>query len=198
MDHWKKMAEKPTLHVTTRKEWREWLERNHQKETVIWLIFFKKHTGKTRLPYNDSVEEALCFGWIDSIVNRIDEDRYMQKFTPRRKSSSWSALNIRRIKKLIQNGSMTEAGMARIPPQILEPGYQPDDQMHRGDIELPPDLEEILKSSKTAWGNFQCLAPSHKRNYIGWIISAKREETRQKRLNEAIALLNQGKKLGLK
>lgn len=192
------MKEKPTLHVTTRSEWRQWLEENHQSQKVIWLIYHKKHTGKPRIPYDDAVEEALCYGWIDSTVNRIDEDRYMQQFTPRNKKSVWSVLNISRVKKLIQNGTMTGAGMEKIPPEILKPGYQPDHQLTRRADTLPENLEKMIRPNKKAWENFQKLPPSHKRHYCGWILSAKREETRLRRLKEVVSLMSQGKKLGMK
>ena len=105
---------KQKLHVTDRESWRLWLEENHAREKEIWLIYFKKHTGKPRISYDDAVEEALCFGWIDSIVRKIDSDRYCQKFTPRREKSNWSRLNKQRVKKLLKTGRMEKPGLEKI------------------------------------------------------------------------------------
>ncbi len=107
-----------TLYVTTRDEWRSWLEENHKSEKEIWLIYYKKHTGKPRIPYDDAVEEALCFGWIDSIIKRIDEEKYTQKFSPRKQNSAWSDLNKKRVKKLIEEGKMTKAGYETVKEGI--------------------------------------------------------------------------------
>jgi uncharacterized protein YdeI (YjbR/CyaY-like superfamily) len=185
-----------TLYVTSRDEWRAWLSKHHESETEIWLIYYKKHSGQPRIPYDDAVEEALCFGWIDSIVKRIDDDKYAQKFTPRRDSTNWSALNRRRVHKLIREGRMTEAGLAKIEPGVLS--EEPQAQPSKGDLEVPQFIEQALMASPTAWNYFQGLAPSHRRNYLRWILDAKREETRERRLREAVSLLEQKQKLGLK
>jgi len=103
-----------TLYITTRAKWRKWLEKNHNTEKEIWLIYYKKHTGKPRIPYDDAVEEALCFGWIDSIIKRIDEEKYTQNFSPRKQNSVWSDLNKKRVKKLIEEGKITKAGFGTI------------------------------------------------------------------------------------
>jgi uncharacterized protein YdeI (YjbR/CyaY-like superfamily) len=108
-----------TLHVTKRRDWRAWLKSHHETEKEIWLIFHKKHTGKGRLAYDDAVEEAICFGWIDSIIKRRDEQTYVQKFTPRNLNSRWSSLNVERAKKMIAAGLMTAAGLAKIDPSLL-------------------------------------------------------------------------------
>lgn len=100
-----------TLYITDRKKWRAWLRKNRKIKKEIWLVYFKKHTGKARIAYNDAVEEALCYGWIDSTVKRIDSDKFAQKYTPRREKSNWSDLNIKRAKKLIKEGKMTKIGL---------------------------------------------------------------------------------------
>ncbi|MGB2982026.1 MAG: hypothetical protein WBC77_12350, partial [Candidatus Zixiibacteriota bacterium] len=100
-----------TLYVTNRDDWRAWLRKNHSSQKEVWLIYYKKHTGKPRIPYDDAVEEALCYGWIDSTIKRIDEEKYAQKFTPRSEKSNWSELNKRRAKKMIREGRMTQAGL---------------------------------------------------------------------------------------
>lgn len=109
-----------TLYVTNRDEWRAWLSENHGSEKEIWLVYYKKHTRKPTIPYDDAVEEALCFGWIDGIEKRMDEERYAQRFTPRKAKSNWSESNKRRVKKLLEQGKMTEAGLATINKQVLE------------------------------------------------------------------------------
>jgi uncharacterized protein YdeI (YjbR/CyaY-like superfamily) len=188
-----------TLYVAKRHEWRAWLKENHATETEIWLIYYKKHTGKPRIPYDDAVEEALCFGWIDSIVQRIDDEKYAQKFTPRKDRSKWSQLNRRRFAKLIKEGRMTEAGLAKINQAVAEKSSEGRKSEKRSkELAIPGYVKEGLKANRPAWENFQKLAPSHRRNYIGWITSAKREETRNRRLGEAIKLLVRNKKLGLK
>lgn len=147
------------------------------------------------MSYEDSVEEALCHGWIDSIIKRIDENRYARKFTPRTDNQNWSELNKRRVAKLIREGRMTEIGLAKVKYSKAE--SQP--RKSRPEVlSVPAFLEQGLRQNKRAWENFIRLAPSHKRNYILWITMAKREETRAKRLQEAIQLLVQNKKLGLK
>src|SRR5262244_2502021 len=107
------------LYVTNREKWRAWLKKHFQSETEIWLIYYKKHTGRPRISYDHAVEEALCFGWVDSIVKKIDDETFAQKFTPRRDGAKWSALNKRRMLKLIREGRMTESGLAKIDLAML-------------------------------------------------------------------------------
>ena len=178
-----------TLYVTHRDEWRMWLETHHETESEIWLIFYKKHTGTPSIPYDDAVEEALCFGWIDSIIKRIDDEKFVRKFTPRRENSTWSESNIRRAKKMREQGRMTGTGMKRFENARIHKRRSP---------KLSPELQENLKTNKRAWKNFTALAPSYKRLYVDWIMDAKKKETRKRRLNEAIARLERGEKLGMK
>ncbi|MDP8205467.1 MAG: YdeI/OmpD-associated family protein [Candidatus Electryonea clarkiae] len=185
------------IYLENRNEWRDWLSANHDSVKEIWLVYYKKHTGKPRVAYNDAVEEALCFGWIDSIVRRIDDDRYMQKFTPRKDKSKWSESNKNRVARLIKNGQMTEIGMAKIRA-AKESGEWEKIQPNQEDFEIPSKFANALKEQPVAMQNFDKLAPSHQRQYIGWIASAKLEETRQKRIKEAINLLSKNKKLGMK
>jgi uncharacterized protein YdeI (YjbR/CyaY-like superfamily) len=187
-----------TLYFSNRNEWRRWLETNGEKETVIWLIFYKKGSGKRSVPYPDAVEEALCFGWIDSIIKRLDDEKYIQKFTPRKENSSWSVLNVSRVRKMISQGWMTEKGLALFRYAednglLPEPGTKPGK-----DLVIPEFIADAFSSNIKAAKYFNSLAPSYKRLYIFWIMDAKKEETRIKRLQEAISLLNEGKKLGLK
>jgi len=184
-----------TTHPTTRAAWRAWLAAHHDREKEIWLVYNKRHTGAPRVEYDDAVEEALCFGWIDSIVRTIDADRYAQKFTPRKAKSKWSELNRRRFAKMVREGKMTPAGLAKSPPQ--DENGATKNKPSAGDS-VPGYIEEALRANGVAWANFSNLAPSYRRLYVGWIENAKKEETRRKRLAEAVSLLEQNKKLGLK
>ena len=186
------------LHLADCGAWRAWLERNHDREKEVWLVFYKAHTGKPRVPYEDAVEEALCFGWIDSIVKRLDDERYAQKFTPRNARSTWSAPNRRRVAKLIREGRMTPAGLAKVTyPDAGVAGVQK--APGGGEVPvLPPAMMRELRANAEAWNCFKGLAPSYRRNYLGWVMSAKKNETRLRRLREAIGLLAQHRKLGLK
>lgn len=185
-----------TFDARTRERWRQWLAKNHASEPEIWLIFHKKHTGKPSVAYHDALDEALCYGWIDSLVKRIDDDRYAQKFTPRKPDSNWSSLNIKRYAALKATNRLAPPGIARSPEgrPIVDgpaPASLPTEDARRA-------VEKALKKDGPAWKAFEALAISHRRRYVGWIAMAKREETRQRRLHEAIAMLRAGKKLGLK
>lgn len=169
------------------------LVENHASETEAWLVFQKSRTGRKCMSYDDAVEEAFCYGWIDSIIQRIDDESYARKFTPRSNNLKWSELNKRRIAKLIQEKRMTQVGLAKIDyssPERNRPRPQ------RKVLSVPKFLETALRSNHKAWENFRRLAPSYQRNYVGWISAAKREETRQKRLEEAIQLLAENKNWG--
>lgn len=187
-----------TLYVTNRYDWRTWLEKNHETEKEVWLIYYKKHTNRPRIPYDDAVEEALCFGWIDSIVQKIDDERYAQKFTPRKNSSNWSELNKRRIRKLLKEGRMTQAGRVKIGVGVLEAEERSKSERKTKELVIPSYLSEALRENKKAWENFNNLAPSYRRQYVGWIANAKKEETRKRRIREAIELLARNEKLGMK
>lgn len=182
------------LHLTTRADWRAWLAAHHERETEIWLVYNKRHTGEPRVEYDDAVEEALCFGWIDSIVRTIDADRYAQKFTPRKAKSKWSELNRERFARMVREGKMTPAGLAKSPP---EDGAGATAKPPADDS-VPDYIEQALRANGVAWDNLSNLAPSYRRLYVRWIEDAKKEETRRKRLAEAVSLLEQNKKLGLK
>jgi uncharacterized protein YdeI (YjbR/CyaY-like superfamily) len=187
-----------TLYVKKREVWRKWLERKYDKEKEIWLIYYKAHTKKPSIPYNDSVEEALCFGWIDSIIKRIDDEKFARKFTPRTNINKWSESNKERIRKLIKEGRMTEMGFAKIDQTTLNKKEETFRDKLKKTLVIPLNIKKELMSNTMAWENFNNLALSHKRQYIGWIISAKKEKTQMSRVKEAIGLLSQNKKLGLK
>lgn len=188
-----------TLHTTTRDEWRTWLAAHHASASEVWLIYHKASTGKPRIPYNDAVEEAICFGWIDSLVQRIDDETFAQKFTPHKNSAKWSAANIARLKRMIKAGRMTPAGTAGSAAALAAAKLLKAQPQAPGDGELTPgELEERLRQHPRAWAYFETLAPSHRKNYLAWIRAAKRPETRERRLHESIDLLSKHQKLGLK
>ena len=176
-----------------RAAWRAWLAANHARNKEIWLIFCKRHTGKPTVSYGEAVEEAICFGWIDGILQRVDDETYAQKFTPRGAGSHWSPTNIARARKMVGEGRMTKAGLEKF--RGATPHRAP---ANRAGLELPPELSAILQKSRRARDNFEGLPPSEKRLYVGWILDAKKEETRKRRLAEAVARLEQGLRLGLK
>jgi uncharacterized protein YdeI (YjbR/CyaY-like superfamily) len=185
------------LYVTSRSEWHDWLRKNHDTKKEVWLIFYKKHTGKPSIPYDDAVEEALCFGWIDSIIKRIDDERFARKFTLRKSGSRWSELNKKRARKMIEEGKMREAGLLRIE-EAKESGEWFKAAPVRKELVIPSFVKEALAKNKKALNNFNNLAKSYKRQYVGWITSAKREETRRRRLAEAIKALEKNERLGMK
>ncbi|MCX6150621.1 MAG: YdeI/OmpD-associated family protein [Ignavibacteriales bacterium] len=188
-----------TYYAKDRQKWRNWLKKNHTKLKEIWLIYYKKHSGKPGVNYNDAVEEALCFGWIDSNVHRIDEEKYAQRFTPRNVKSRWSKLNINRMKKMIAEGKMTEVGLSKIDLSLLSEEIEIKKRQEKNEeLVIPQKLTEVLKENIKAWENFNNLAPSYKSSYVKWIMNAKLEETFRKRTREAIVLLEQNKKLGMK
>lgn len=168
-----------TLTVTTREAWRRWLARNHARESEVWLIYAKKESGKPRIPYDDAVEEALCFGWIDGLVKRVDEIHFMQRFTPRRPGSKWAASNRTRYARLVKEGRMTPAGLAK-PPSDKPAGYSYEKPL----TTVPAYIAKALKKT-----NFNKLPPGKRRLYVHWIDSAKKEETKLRRLNQLIGQL---------
>lgn len=181
-----------TLDVRTRRDWRKWLAEHHDSDSEIWLIFHRRHTGVRFLTYDDAIEEALCYGWIDSIVRRLDDARYARKFTPRKADSKWSTANRRRYADLELRGFLAVPGLNRAPTSRSGDAPRPSDS------EIPLYIEQALRTNPPASKCFEQLAPSCRRAYIGWIDSAKREQTKERRLREALSLLAAGKKLGLK
>ena len=183
------MKDHDLLRVTTRPQWRAWLKKNHDKAKDVWLVYVKQHTGRSRLSYAEAVEEALCFGWIDTTVHALDEDHYAQRFTPRSNLTNWSAINLERFARMEAEGKMTEAGRAKKPPEVKPPARRV-----QAEDPVPPFITAALKKNPAAKKLFDSLAPSYRRNYVRWIVEAKREETRLKRLERAMELLAQGVK----
>ena len=192
---WQGSQNVKTFVAKTADRWRKWLDEHHDSESEVWLIFHKLHTGVTSIAYLDALDEALCFGWVDSLVKRLDDSRYARKFTPRKADSRWSAINRKRYAALKASGRLKPGGINRAPTDRSYGTRPPRFQMP---ATVPPHIQAALKKHPAAWRYFEGLAPSHRRRYIGWIESAKREETKARRLKEAISLLIAGKPLGLK
>jgi uncharacterized protein YdeI (YjbR/CyaY-like superfamily) len=184
-------AELIRLDVRTRRQWRAWLTKHHLASPGVWLVCYKNHTGVKSIPYEDAVREALCFGWIDSLVKRLDEQRFAHKMTPRRPRSKWSESNRKRWAELEAAGLLTPAGLAAAPTANT---YAPRPVIPI----LPAYIAAALKTNVRAWDFFQKLAPSDRRSFVGWIHIAQRPETRDRRIRESIRLLAAGEKLGLK
>ncbi len=173
------------LYVTNRDEWRNWLETHHRSEREVWLVYYKKHTGKHRIAYNDAVEEALCFGWIDSTVKGIDGDRYAQRFSVRNPKTAYSQANKERLKNLIQQGRVVEEVLATL-------GNLAEEQ-----FEIPSDILEAIKANAKAWENFQELSAPYIRVRIAFIDAArKRPEEFKKRLRYFIGMTEKNKRFG--
>jgi len=187
-----------TVEVKHRAEWRAWLAANHGKETEVWLVYYKKETGKETINYEASVEEALCYGWVDSIINKIDETKYVRKFTPRKDDSKWSPSNKKRVEKLIREGLMTEYGLQKVEAAKQSGQWDAPNQRPKLTFEISAEFAEVLSKNKKAQETFENLASTYQKQYLGWIEVAKRPETREKRIEESIRLLSAGKKLGLK
>jgi uncharacterized protein YdeI (YjbR/CyaY-like superfamily) len=177
--------------------WRAWLADNHDVEKEAWLVICKKHAGVPGLTYIEALEEALCFGWIDGILKRVDDEKHLIRFSPRRRNSIWSELNKKRVRTLIREGRMTEAGLARI--REAKANGQWHKAAQREDVTLvPPELAAALAQNEQARRNFEKLAPCYRKQFLYWIGSAKRDETREKRVAEAVTLLARGRRLGMK
>jgi uncharacterized protein YdeI (YjbR/CyaY-like superfamily) len=179
------------LDVRTRAQWRQWLAKHHASSPGIWLVRHKQHTGVQSMSYEDLVREALCFGWVDSLIKRLDDDVFAIKVTPRKPTSKWSDINRRRWHELKEAGLLKAPGLAAAPTAN---SYAPKPQIP----ELPGYVARAFKTNPRAWRHFQALAPRQRRDFVVWIHTAKRPETRERRIRESIELLSAGKKLGLK
>jgi len=179
------MGELPRVRPKSRNAWRRWLEKNHAASTGVWLVYAKKYSRLPSLTYNDAVEEALCFGWIDSKINPIDDIFYMQIFTPRKPKSAWSALNKTRVERLLAAGLMAPAG--RVVVNAAKNSGTWDATKHVEELTIPPDLEEAIKANPDAsryWGSYSA---SRRKGVLYRLAGAKRPETRARYLQEIIA-----------
>lgn len=180
-----------TCYAKDRHEWRDWLEKNHDKLSEVWLVRYKKATGKPCVLYDESVEEALCFGWIDGVVKRNDEESVIQRFTPRRKNSNWSELNKERARRLIKSGKMTPAGMRALDGVDLK----------KYPLKLTKEIETVLKSDKEVWENFQNFDDTYKTIRIAYIMDAhkqKRFDDYERRLNSFVRATKKNRRIGTK
>lgn len=175
-----------TLYAKNRREWRAWLAKHHRAAPEIWLIYYKKESGKPRIPYNHAVEEALCYGWIDSILKPIDEHKYAQRYSPRKKTSKLSDMNRERVRRLMKAGRMTKAGLVAI------------EHTGTGSAKLPDDIVARLRKDPAAWRNFQRFPASYKRIRVGWIAAARhRREVFEQRLRYFLKMTKQNKRFGM-
>lgn len=177
-----------------REEWRSWLHKNNLLEKGVWLVYYKEHTKKLSISYSDAVEEAICFGWIDGQIKRIDDERYMQRYTPRKPKSRWSVINIARAKKMIKRELMTKEGLRIFQNGIKNNEIVPSSKK----FSLPADLKSALAKNKKAANNFQNFTPSAQLAYVYWVNIAKTNDTRQKRIKKTVELIAQNKKYGEK
>ncbi|MBK7810090.1 MAG: YdeI/OmpD-associated family protein [Saprospiraceae bacterium] len=166
-------------------EFRNWLEKNHLKETEIFVGFYKINSGKASMTWSQSVDQALCFGWIDGVKYSIDDESYKIRFTPRKKNSIWSAVNINKFEKLKTLGLLKPEGIASF--NLRKESRSKIYAFENEEIKFSPEFEKIFKSNKKAWDYFQSLAPSYRKPSSNWVMSAKQESTRLKRLMELIA-----------
>jgi uncharacterized protein YdeI (YjbR/CyaY-like superfamily) len=169
----------------SRKEWRNWLEESSSSEKEVWVIIQKKKSRRKGLKYDEAVEESICFGWIDSKMQSIDAERFRLRFSPRKKNSIWSKNNKERAERMIQAGKMTQAGFETID-EAKRNGKWDTAYSSKTVSPIPKDLAKALKENKLAWKNFRKLSNSTKFRYIYWIKSAKKDETRRKRIIDVV------------
>lgn len=182
-----------TMQFASSDEWHDWLAAHHSSEKELWLILYKRHVANKGLSYQEALDEALCFGWIDGTLKRIDDEKHMIRFSPRRGTSIWSKANRGRAEKLIAQGRMTGAGLGKIEQAKSNGEWYRELSNDEGPI-IPPDLIEALKRNKKAQKNFESFPPSLKQQFAYWITSAKRAETRTKRILETVARAERNKR----
>jgi uncharacterized protein YdeI (YjbR/CyaY-like superfamily) len=181
-----------SVHPKSRQEWREWLQQHYTRSDGVWLITYKKATGKPRIEYDESVEEALCFGWVDSKPNKLDEERSMLWFAPRKPKTGWSKPNKDRVERMIAAGLMTPAGLVKIEAAKKDGTWTSLDAIEA--LEIPPDLLQALQAIPKALENWEAFPRSVKRGVLEWIFNAKRPETRAKRIEETSRLAGENRR----
>ena len=185
-----------TLDVSTAAEWRSWLDKHHLTKQEVWLVFHRQGSGVPSISYGDALDEALAYGWIDSLIRKINDEKYVRKFTPRELGSIWSSLNVGHVNRLKKEGRMTKWGLEAFAKRTGEISQM--EKINAEGVKVPSDLTAALKKNKTAWTNFQTFGPGHKKRYLIWISGAKRSETRKKRIDEAVVLISRNVKSLLK
>lgn len=181
-----------TYYPKSRSDWRRWLVKNHETKKSVWLLFYNKKSEKQSISWSDAVDEALCFGWIDSKKQKVDEFSYRQYYSKRKPDSTWSKINKEKVDQLIENGLMTKSGL-----KSIEVAKQNGSWTILDDIEeliIPKDLKKALESYKNAFEYFDSQSKSSKKMLLYWVASAKRPETRQKRIEEISKLASIGQK----
>ncbi len=179
------MSQPPELDFRTRSQWRRWLEENHSRDKGTWVIMYKKGSSLEGLRYDEAVEESICYGWIDGKMQSIDSDRFRQWFSPRRRNSPWSKLNRSRAERMMEAGLMTEAGYAEVE-KAKSNGMWESAYTSRVAPEVPEDLIEALREDEEAWSNWEAFSNSVKLMYTRWVLDAKREETRSRRISKVV------------
>ncbi len=182
----------------TDQDWEKWLANNYNSENELWLIYYKKHTGKTGVSYEESVKTALCYGWIDGLLKKIDEDCYARKFTPRKEKSVWSESNKKRVKELLKEGRMKPAGLRLVEAAKQNGNWNKVITPPEIDLSLPPEFDTALQKYPQAADYFNSLSKRHQKEYLMWIKMAKREETRERRIEKSVEMLLEKRELGLK
>jgi len=184
-----------SIYLPTRAKWRGWLRKHHKTRREIWLIYYKKESGKPRVAYADAVEEALCFGWIDSTLKPLDPERYAQRFSPRKPGSNWSTPNLIRVKRLVADGLMTPAGAVHLPTaRAARAFHQKHARRLTAPTAAPPDFANALRANAKATATWKTLAPGYRRLYVRWVTEAKQSETRARRIRLAVQKLASGMK----
>ncbi|MDX2001646.1 MAG: YdeI/OmpD-associated family protein [Chitinophagales bacterium] len=178
--------------IKKREDLRKWLKRHYTQKESIWLGIYKKHVGEWHVPYEEIVEEALCFGWIDSKANKWNDEQYLLLFSPRKPKSVWSKVNKRRIEQLMATGQMTDAGLAKINAAKADGSWETLDATEN--LVIPDGLKGVLQKNKTALKNFEAFPPSTKKNIYWWIESAKTDTTKQKRIMQTVDMAEQNLK----
>ncbi len=174
------------VYAEDREAWRAWLQQHHDKEKNVWLIIYHKKSKTPSVAYNDAVEEALCFGWIDSKPNKRDHESYLLLFAKRNPKSNWSRLNRERAERMLKQGRMTQAGLEMIETAKQDGTWTALEAVQ--DSVIPPDLDQAFQKNEAALRNFSAFPPSSKRIILEWILNAKRPQTRQKRIDETVEL----------
>lgn len=188
------MDSEKVFYAPDRKSWRAWLKKNHSKEKRVALLKYRKHTGKPALSHKESMEEAICFGWIDTTIKKLDHDRYIRHFVRRGPKANWSTATLSYAKRLIREKRMAPAGLAAYKLGLKK---LPFDHDIPKDPPVPEDLKQALEKDQKSKENFDNLAPSYRRTYLRWLFRAKQSATREKRINSILLRVRDNKKFGL-
>jgi uncharacterized protein YdeI (YjbR/CyaY-like superfamily) len=188
--------ERGPLDFRSAAEWRRWLKKNHNRSEGDWVYMYKKGAKRTGLRYPEALEEALCFGWIDGQLKAVDEDRYRQRWTPRRKGSNWSEVNKRKVSQLVADGRMAEPGLVAVRAAKRDGRWQTQPARRKRE-DIPTELLAALKADPKAWANFRAFAASYRRMYCGWVAEAKTDATRRKRAEAVVRRSRENRKPGM-